>query len=90
MRENYNKFQRYPEYKKGNKSLYTLANDYQIEKYLIEQYIQKKEKEEADIQKDEKIIKTEHTTIEEFIASMENKLITLEQKLDYIIGILTK
>lgn len=31
----------YPEYKKGGKSLYELAMYYQIEKYLIEEYIQK-------------------------------------------------
>ncbi len=35
----------YPEYTKGKKSLYELAMYYQIEKYLIEEYILKIEKQ---------------------------------------------
>lgn len=64
----------YPEYKKEN--IDELAAKYNIEKNLIEKYTYKFEC--ANNNNPEKVDK------------IENKLIILEQKLDYIISILTK
>jgi hypothetical protein len=75
----------YPEYKKGEKSLYELAMYYQIEKYLIEEYIQKVEKQHTqNTDNKSNIIETSEDT------KMDSKLDILEKKLDYIISTLCK
>jgi hypothetical protein len=85
----------YPEYKKGEKSLYELAMYYQIEKYLIEEYIQKIEKQHTqntdntdNTDNKSNIIETSDDTKMDSI--LENKLDILEKKLDYIISTLHK
>ncbi|WP_396189477.1 hypothetical protein [Flavobacterium sp.] len=89
----------YPEYKKGTKSIYELADYYQIEVYLIKEYIKKVEK--SDINKDTKIQqdqkdKQEHEhqhnerITELKLTSLENKMMILEEKLDYIISLMKK
>lgn len=74
----------YPEFKKGKKSIDELANYYFIEKYLIEEYIQKIEEKSAD---DKKIEDNSEDTIVVKLASLENELITLNKKLDNIINV---
>ena len=79
----------YPEYKKGNKSLYELAMYYQIEKYLIEEYIYKMEKQHTqNTDNKSNIVETSEDTKMDSI--LENKFNILETKLDYIISILNK
>ena len=90
----------YPEYKKGGKSLYELAMNYQIEKYLIEEYIQKIENQQTDnksIIKEichDKQVNYDSSYAEKITAlklnSLENKMMILEQKMDHIISIITK
>lgn len=79
----------YPEYKKGEKSLYELAMYYQIEKCLIEEYIYKIEKQHTqNTDNKSNIIETSDDTKMDSI--LENKLDILEKKLDYIISTLHK
>ncbi len=80
----------YPEFKKGKKSIDELANYYFIEKYLIEEYIEKIEKKSNDkkIDDNNNITKSEDTIIVK-LASLENELIVLNKKLDNIINVVT-
>ena len=73
----------YPEYKKG-KTVHELANCYQLETYLIEEYILKMENKQSDNK-----LSTVEISDDKIIA-LENKLMTLEQKLDYIISVISK
>jgi hypothetical protein len=80
----------YPEFKKGKKNIDELANYYFIEKYLIEEYIAKIEKESNNKKIDDNNnITTCEDTIVVKLASLENELIVLNKKLDNIINIVT-
>jgi hypothetical protein len=80
----------YPEFKKGKKSVDELANYYFIEKYLIEEYIEKIEKKSNDDKKTEdNNITTSEDTIIVKLASLENELIVLNKKLENIINVVT-
>jgi hypothetical protein len=84
----------YPEYKKG-KGICELSNNYNLESYLIEEYIQKIETKQSDNNLNVvEICNDKQTYCDIFyidkITELGNKLITLEQKLDYIISIISK
>lgn len=87
----------YPEYKKG-RTINELANCYKLESYLIEEYILKMENKQSnnklstiEISDDKQNYNdsAEKITALKF-TSLENKMMTLEQKLDYIISIIAK
>ena len=80
----------YPEYKKGGKSIHELANYYQIEAYLIEEYIEKQEqtynnKSCKDVNKDNGL-----DVFNEKIVSLEKKVNTLDEKINRIIDIIER
>ena len=92
----------YPKYKNDNIGLDELSSEYKIEKELVEKYINKIEtnnaikksveqnnsdsKEESDEAKP----KTNRKLLFEKITSLETKMLTIEQKLDFIISIISK
>jgi len=89
----------YPKYKNENTSIDELASIYNIEKDLIEKYIQKIENPSTKQQTTNKNKENKHTICDNTytdkitslkLNSLENKLMILEQKLDYIISIITK
>ena len=89
----------YPEYKKGGKSIHELANYYQIEAYLIEEYIEKVEQSHnnnkwcKDVNKDKIRHEKRDNGQDVFaakIVSLEKKVDTLEEKIDHIIDIIKK
>ena len=80
----------YPEYKKGGKSIHELANYYQIEAYLIEEYIEKEEQSHnnkscKDVNKD-----NGQDVFNEKIVSLEKKVNTLDEKINRIIDIIER
>ena len=81
----------YPEYKKG-RTIDELANCYKLESYLIEEYIYKMENKQSDNKlstSDDK--QTDYNNFyKEQITILGNKLLTLEEKLDYIINVISK
>ncbi len=85
----------YPEYKKGTKSIYELADYYQIEGYLITEYIKKvetsktNEVDQKDKQENQEIKYNEKIT-ELKLSSLEKKMMILEEKLDYVISLIKK
>lgn len=74
----------YPIYKKGNKNINELSNEYNIDKETIEKYINKIDK------KQESKESTENNNINNLIllklSSLEYKLVMLEHKINYIIN----
>jgi hypothetical protein len=92
----------YPQYKNDNISLDELSSEYNIEKELVEKYINKIETNSA-IKKSveqntsdskqascETKPKTNRKLLFEKIISLETKMLTIEQKLDFIISIISK
>lgn len=93
----------YPKYKKDNISLDDLSSEYNIEKDLVEKYINKiettnankkyVEQNKSDDNKEETIEakpKINRRLLFEKIISLETKMLAVEQKLDYIISIISK
>ena len=92
----------YKQYKDGNKSIDDLSSEYNIEKDLVDKYINKIETNNAikksvaqnnSDNKEETIEskpKTNRKLLFEKITSMETKILTIEQKLDFIISIISK
>jgi len=74
----------YPIYKKGDKNINELSNEYNIDKETIEKYINKIDK------KQESKESTENNNINNLIllklSSLEYKLVMLEHKINYIIN----
>lgn len=92
----------YPKYKNDNIGLDELSSEYNIEKELVEKYINKIETNNA-IRKSveqnnsdskdksgETRPKTNRKLLFEKITSLETKMLTIEQKLDFIISIISK
>ena len=93
----------YPKYKNDNIGLDELSSEYNIEKELVEKYINKIEtnnhiikcveqnnSDSKDDAKGETIPKTNRKLLFEKMATLETKMITIEQKLDFIISIISK
>lgn len=92
----------YKQYKDGNKSIDDLSSEYNIEKDLVDKYINKIETNNAikksvaqnnSDNKEETIEskpKTNRKLLFEKITSLETKILTIEQKLDFIISIISK
>lgn len=92
----------YKQYKDGNKSIDDLSSEYNIEKDLVDKYINKIETNNAikksvaqnNSDKKEETIeskpKTNRKLLFEKITSLETKILTIEQKLDFIISIISK
>lgn len=81
----------YKEYKDGTKTIDDLSQEYNIEKELINKYINKLEnKNNVVIKSGEEKPKTNRILLNEKIASLETKMLTIEQKLDNIISIISK
>ena len=90
----------YPKYKNDNISLDDLSSEYNIEKDLVYKYINKLEvKTKTSVEtnntdnKEDTIEakpKTDRKLLFEKITSLETKMLTIEQKLDFIISIISK
>lgn len=81
----------YKKYKDGSKTIDDLSQEYNIEKELINKYINKLEnKNNVVIKSGEEKPKTNRILLNEKIASLETKMLTIEQKLDNIISIISK
>jgi hypothetical protein len=91
----------YPIYTEGNKTMDEISIEYRIEKEIIEKYINKLEiknaiktsveKNKLDNNKsDETKPKKNNRLLFDKMALLENKMLTIEEKLDYIINIITK
>lgn len=91
----------YPIYTEGNKTMDEISIEYRIEKEIIEKYINKLEiknaiktsveKNKLDNNKsDETKPKKNNQLLFDKMALLENKMLTIEEKLDYIINIITK
>jgi len=92
----------YPKYKNDNIGLDELSSEYYIEKELVEKYINKIETNHAikksveqnnSDSKDESgetKPKTNRKLLFEKITTLETKMLTIEQKLDFIISIISK
>jgi hypothetical protein len=92
----------YPKYKNDNIGLDELSSEYNIEKELVEKYINKietnnslrKSVEQNNCDNTEEIVETRPKTnrklLYEKITSLETKMLTIEKKLDYIISIISK
>jgi len=89
----------YIEYKNGNKTIDDLSLEYNIEKYLIEKYINKIETQITSVKQNNYDSNDENTETKpkinikllfEKLTSFENKMLTIEQKLDFIISIISK
>ena len=87
----------YPKYKNNNLSIDDLSSEYNIEKELVHKYINKlelksqktiEEKEEKEENNDIEP-KTKRKVLLEKVVSLETKMLIIEQKLDYIISIIT-
>ena len=70
----------YPIYKKGDKNINELSNEYNIDKETIEKYINKNEKKQDNIEN-----KNFENLILLKLSSLEYKLLTLEEKINYLI-----
>jgi len=84
----------YPKYKNNNLSIDDLSSEYNIEKELVHKYINKLElKSQKTIEQIEENNdiepKTKRKVLLEKVVSLETKMLIIEQKLDYIIGIIT-
>jgi hypothetical protein len=92
----------YPKYKNDNIGLDELSSEYNIEKELVEKYINKietnnslrKSVKQNNCDNTEEIVetipKTNRKLLYEKITSLETKMLTIEKKLDYIISIISK
>lgn len=92
----------YPKYKNDNISFDNLSSEYNIEKDLIETYIHKietntaiqKSVEQNDLRNKEKGCevksKTNRRLLFEKITRLETKMLSIEEKLDFIITIISK
>jgi hypothetical protein len=91
----------YPIYTEGNKTMDEISIEYRIEKEIIEKYINKLEIKNAiktsveenkldNNKSDETKPKTNNQLLFDKMALLENKMLTIEEKLDYIINIITK
>lgn len=77
----------YPILKKGNKNIVELADEYNIDKELIEKYINKfDKKQESKEIKDNNENNTLNNLILLKLSSLEYKLVMLEHKINYIIN----
>ena len=86
----------YPQYK-NDKSIDDLSSQYNIEKELIEKYINKIKTNNVILQSikqnhsgNKECIESNKSLLFVKISSLENKMITIEQKLDYLINIISK
>lgn len=79
----------YPKYKNDNISLDELSTEYDIEKELVEKYINKLEGDSKEESSETKP-KTNRKLSFENITSLETKMFTIEKKLDFIISIISK
>ena len=86
----------YPKYKNDNTGFDDLSREYNIEKDLVEKYINKIESNNAITKSDseekngEAKPKTNRGLLFEKLALLETKMLTIEQKLDFIISIISK
>jgi len=92
----------YKQYKDENKSIDDLSSEYNIEKYLVEKYINKidinnaikksieKNNSNCSKKSDEVKPKTNMKLLFEKIATIETKMLTVEQKLNFIISFMSK
>jgi hypothetical protein len=85
----------YPIFKEGNKTLDDLSIDYKIDKELLEKYINNIDIKSVDKNSSEGKSNTtksnnKNKELFEKIISFENKFELLENKLDYVISLLTK
>jgi hypothetical protein len=91
----------YPIYTEGNKTMDEISIEYRIEKEIIEKYINKLEIKNAiktsveenkldNNKSDETKPKTNNQLLFDKMALLENKMLTIEEKLDYIINIITR
>ena len=69
----------YPKYKNNEMTLDQLSYEYNIEKDLIEKHIAKYENQP-------KKPKEQQTNIDKILSDLDNRLLRLEQKIDYIIS----
>ncbi len=72
----------YPKYKNNEMTLDQLSFEYNIEKDLIEKNIAKYENQP----KEPKKPKEQQTNIDKILTDLDNRLLRLEQKIDYIIS----
>jgi hypothetical protein len=71
----------YPKYKNNEMTLDQLSFEYNIEKDLIEKHIAKYENQPKEPKKPKEQIK-----IDKILSDLDNRLLRLEQKIDYIIS----
>jgi hypothetical protein len=75
----------YPKYKNNEMTLDQLSFEYNIEKDLIEKNIAKYENQPKE-PKEPKKPKEQQTNIDKILTDLDNRLLRLEQKIDYIIS----
>ena len=75
----------YPKYKNNEMTLDQLSFEYNIEKDLIEKNIAKYENQPKE-PKEPKKPKEQQTNIDKILSDLDNRLLRLEQKIDYIIS----